>query len=88
MTTKCTVRDGKFVEPCGSLESASEYGNPRGKAKGIFAWALTSPTTGPTRTMFGVKSGAHVARGMLFAFCPFCGEKIDAPFADNHTKGE
>lgn len=83
MTTKCTVREGKFVEPCDSLKGASEYGNPRGKAKGIFAWAFTNITTGPTRTMFGVKSGEHVAKGLMFNFCPFCGEKIDAPFADN-----
>lgn len=83
MSAKCTIRDEKFVEPCDSLKGATEYGNPRGKAKGIYAWAMTSRGTGPTRTMFGVKSGEHTEKGLLFNFCPFCGEKIDAPFVDN-----
>lgn len=78
---KCTVLSGKFVDPCAALTEATEYGHPRGKAKGIFAWEYSSIDKGPTRTMFGVKSGEHVAKGMLFNFCPFCGEKIDAPFA-------
>lgn len=77
---KCTVTAGKFVEPCSLLSAATEFGNPMGKRKGIFAWSYHSAETGPTRTMFGVKSGEHAPKGMLFNFCPFCGEKIDAPF--------
>lgn len=80
MKAKCTVREGLFVEPCDSLISASEYGNPRGKQKGIYGWVLGN-RSGPTRTMFGAKSGEHVEKGVMFNFCPFCGEKIDAPFA-------
>jgi hypothetical protein len=83
-TFRCTVRDGKFVEPCSLLSSACEYGNPRGKQKGVFAWELHTPK-GPTRTMFGVKSGEHIFKGVMFNFCPFCGERIDAPFAQDQS---
>jgi hypothetical protein len=76
---KCTVLDGKFVLACMALSSVCEPANPRGKQKGVFAWELSTPN-GPTRTMFGAKSGDHVVKGMLFNFCPFCGERIDAPF--------
>lgn len=78
---KCEVRDGKFVEPCRMLHEAGEAGNPRGKQKGIYAWEYRD-RQGPTRTMFGAKSGEHVEKGLLFNFCPFCGERIDAPFGN------
>lgn len=76
---KCTVVKGKFVKPCARLFEAGETGNPTGKRKGIFAWSYHTPK-GPSRTMFGVKSGDHVHKGLLFNFCPFCGKRIDAPF--------
>lgn len=79
---KCTVRDGKFVEPCSALESVIMYGNPRGKQRGIYMWtyhSFKSVTSGPTRSFVGVKSGEHVEKGMIFNFCPFCAESIDAP---------
>ena len=78
---KCTARDGKFVDPCRTLERSCEDTNPGGKRKGVFAWELSN-LDGPTRTMFGVKSGEFIAKGLLFNFCPFCGERIDAPFKD------
>lgn len=77
---RCSVRDGRFVEPCATLLKASEGENPRGKQKGLFAWELHTPK-GPTRTMFGVKSGEFNVGGIMFSVCPFCGERIDAPFA-------
>ena len=82
---KCTVRDGKFVEPCRSLAEVSEYGNPRGKQKGVFAWALYVGRE-PSRTFFGVKSGEWVQKGMAFNYCPFCGEKINAPYIDEFVE--
>jgi hypothetical protein len=78
----CAVRDGKFVEPCDALASATEYGHPRGKQKGIFAYAWSNPA-GPTRTVFGAKSGDQVARGLIFNFCPYCGVRIDGPIAES-----
>jgi hypothetical protein len=29
-----------------------------------------------TRVFWGVKSGDYVQKGIVFSFCPFCGEKI------------
>lgn len=79
---ECTIRDGKFVEPCDALEEVVEYGHPRGKQKGIFAYAWSN-TKGPTMTMFGAKSGEQVERGLLFNFCPYCGVRIDAPATES-----
>jgi len=80
---KCTVRDGRFVEPCVTLESMVEIPQAGfSRAKGIARWSYTNLATHkPSRTFFGIKSKAH-PNGMLFNFCPFCGEKIDAPFAE------
>lgn len=75
---ECTVRDAKFVEPCDALAAATEYGHPRGKQKGICAYAWSN-RQGPTRTLWGAKSGEHVERGLLFNFCPYCGVRIDDP---------
>jgi hypothetical protein len=81
-TIKCSVREGRFVDPCDSLDAASEYGHPTRRSKGLFAWALSNPN-GPTRTMYGVKSGEYVKEGMVFNFCPFCGANISAPIEVN-----
>jgi hypothetical protein len=78
---KCSVENGLFVQPCDSLSSATEYGNPRGKQKGIWFWQMRNMDTHkPSRSYFGTKSGEHVEKGLLFNFCPFCGEKISEPF--------
>lgn len=78
---KCAVRDGLFVEPCDSLQSATDNNIPGfSKTKGIASWHLTNINTGkPSRSYWGVKSKNH-QNGFLFNFCPFCGERIDAPF--------
>jgi hypothetical protein len=86
--SKCIVTDGKFVKPCNTLNATTEFGNPQGSHKGIYAWEMHHPEEGPTRTMFGVKSGEYATIGMLFNFCPFCGEKIDAPFSPSTDEGE
>lgn len=82
---KCEViKGGRVVEPCKALSDACEFGNPRGKQKGLWAWTyhkISRPTgEGPSRQFFGVKSGEFVEKGVAFRFCPFCGERIDAPF--------
>ncbi len=73
---KCKIAEGKFVVACKHLQEASEYGHPRGKKKGIFAWALTKDFK-PSRTFFGVKSGEFVENGIALNYCPFCGENIE-----------
>lgn len=83
MAEKCTIRDARFVDPCTMLASATEYGNPRGKQKGIFGWALHVAGKGASRTFYGAKSGEHVAKGLAFNYCPFCGESIEAPFTES-----
>jgi hypothetical protein len=75
----CEVREGKFVEPCHALYDTSEFGNPSGKKKGVFTWRLFNTSAipaAPSRTMFGVKSGKFIMKGIIFNFCPFCGQKI------------
>ena len=78
---RCTVREGAFVEPCDTLEKATD--NQIGgfsKVKAIFRTELTNTKTGkPARTYYGVKT-KQFPQGILFNVCPFCGEKIDEPF--------
>lgn len=77
---KCTVRDGRFVEPCDLLEKITEYNQPRGKQKGLFAYTYwLTASDQPARTFYGVKSGEHVEGGMILNYCPMCGEKINDP---------
>lgn len=81
---KCVVRDGNFVDACETLSACTDNIAPGfSKAKGIARWSYTNlKTRQPSRTFYGVKS-AESPKGMLFNFCPFCGEKIDAPFAED-----
>lgn len=77
---KCSIRDGLFVEPCSALEEATMFGNSRGKQRGIYAQALWSRATDKhARTYYVVKSGDYIVGGIILNFCPFCGERIDAP---------
>lgn len=90
---KCTVsEDGKRVSPCDLLTKACELGNPRGRAKGVFSWVLYNidkpRDAGPARVFFGIKSGEFVAKGFAFNFCPFCGERIDAPLASGAEEAQ
>lgn len=73
---KCRVENNSFVIPCKTLSESSQYGNPRGKQKGIYAWELSIRGVS-SRTFFGVKSGEYIAKGIAFNFCPFCGENIN-----------
>ena len=80
-TRKCSVRDGAFVEPCATLNSMVDNFAPAfSKAKGVSCWTYTSMTTlKPARRFYGLKSKDH-PNGMLFNFCPWCGEDISSPF--------
>lgn len=83
MTDKCIILDGRFVIPCDSLSTQTDTPHAGfSKAKGIARWHYTNLKTGEaSRTFFGVKTKAS-PNGFLFNFCPFCGGKIDAPFAE------
>ena len=84
MSDKCTVREGKFVEPCDTLREAAEVGSPpSGKQRGLYWWQLSNLNTHkPTRSFFAIKTSSH-PKGLALNVCPWCGERIDAPFADD-----
>ncbi len=68
----CSVRDGKFVEPCTTLASVV--------GKSVSHQHFTNFKTGqPARSFFVLKSGEHQKKGIVLNCCPFCGERIDAP---------
>lgn len=79
----CSIRDGRFVDPCWPLEENVHNHAPGFiKAKGIGEWSLTNITTHkPSRRYYGVLTRANPT-GFLFNFCPFCGTDISAPFKD------
>jgi hypothetical protein len=81
MKTKCKVRDNRFVDPCETLSQTIDNNIPGfSKATGVFIQHLTNMKTfKPSRTYVGLKS-KNFKNGLLFNFCPFCGEDISDPF--------
>lgn len=77
---RCTVRDGRFVVPCAVLADA---------VGGAVAHAhyIDMTERKPSRSFFVLKSGAHKHKGIAMNVCPFCGERIDAPFVETETQG-
>lgn len=79
MSEKCTVKDGRFVDACEDLKAATDYRGLENR-KGICVWEYTNTKTRqPSRTFYGIKTKQH-PKGLAFNMCPFCGERIDAPF--------
>jgi hypothetical protein len=83
---KCVVRDRLFVEPCFGLSDLVDIPHSAfSRGKGVARWAYTNlETCAPSRTFFGIKTKQH-PKGMLFNFCPICGENISAPFMDRES---
>lgn len=79
----CSVRDGKFVEPCHTLEQFLTAGGAYAvRGSGFFFMTLTHlPTNTESRSMVGYKT-PQMPKGILVNFCPWCGTQIDAPFAE------
>lgn len=74
----CTVRDGRFVEPCATLASV--------EGRAVSHQHFTNFKTGaPARSFFVLKSGDHQKKGIVLNVCPFCGTRIDAP-VNNETE--
>lgn len=83
LRAKCSVADGKFVEPCSTLAENTDMISTTERGRGIFSITYTNMKTfEQSRSMFGIKSRAHPRGGFLFNFCPFCGEDISAPFQE------
>jgi len=79
----CKITDGKFVEPCTSLAGAMDgSGFTQGRALYLHQTVNLS-TLKPCRSFVVLRMGDHVQKGIALNVCPFCGERIDAPFADN-----
>lgn len=71
---KCMFEDGTLV-PCMTLAKAVTA-VPSGNSIGIARWDivhLDAPMK-VTRVLFGIKSKA-TPKGLLFNFCPWCGER-------------
>lgn len=75
----CTVKDGHFVEPCTALAECVT-GSSFDKRQGVVEWNLIQMSTGKlSRRFYGIRSGAHSKKGIVFNYCPFCATKIDTP---------
>lgn len=79
---RCTVRDGRFVEPCEALEQLIDVHQPGfSRKRGVFQTTYTNMQTHePSRSFVGIKCDEY-KNGLLFNFCPVCGANISAPFA-------
>lgn len=80
---ECSVRDGRFIEPCDTLEQFIASHAPYAvRGSGFFHLTYTNINTlKPTRSMVGYKT-PQKKKGLLINFCPWCGTKIDAPFVE------
>ncbi len=59
MTYPCKVHDGRFVEPCSSLEGAFD-GNGFGRGRALFLYELTNlKTLKPSRSFVVLRMGAQ-----------------------------
>lgn len=77
----CCKVINRRVYPCLKLEAVIEETGPSGRRKGVFQYELYNLKTGDlTRRFIGIKSGAHLSKGIAMNFCPFCGIRIDGPF--------
>lgn len=73
----CTFTDG-IVDPCYALEEVCDA-NWMEKRKGVFvATAYRRNAEGYSLVLYGVRSGAHTKKGLMFNYCPFCRTEISA----------
>lgn len=76
MTASCKLTGNK-IAPCDILAQTLEYGNPRGKSKGVFIPERVNINTGEAGTDIAqLHSGVFVGRGAALNFCPFCGVSL------------
>ena len=84
----CKVDDGLFVRPCTSLAGAMD-GSSAGKGRALFLSQYINLRTGkPSRSFVVLRMGQHIKDGIAVNVCPFCGERIDAPFQDDEPATE
>jgi len=81
---KCKV-EGRVVLPCRALEDSSNGRNPREGERGIWSWVNRDlDDMEMSMVFYGAQSGVFAGKtSIAFNFCPFCGERIDAPFSGN-----
>lgn len=70
----CKLKDGS-VKPCHALAAVVD-GNWMEKRKGIFVATIINRGDDTQRYLYGVRSGDHTKKGVMFNHCPFCGESI------------
>lgn len=82
--TNCTLAQG-IVTPCSLLSRATDgVSQMFGRQKGVLRWdfysldlnAESANMDAPSAVLFGVKSGEFAKKGLVFNFCPFCGQRI------------
>lgn len=75
---RCSVEDGNFVRPCSTLQKVLG-----GQVRLVVLTNLK--TLKRSRSFIVMKAGDFKKDGIVFNCCPFCGERIDAPFADSEA---
>lgn len=83
----CSVRAGRFVEPCDGLRQATSARADEKKLGVIIHDLVNLKTRKPSRTYFTIRSGEYAKSGIVVNFCPFCGARIDAPVAEEASGG-
>ena len=72
---KCTIVDNKVI-PCAHLSNVYDL-SPTKRDRGVFMITLAHRDSHKVaRSLFSIKSGCRVEKGLVMNFCPFCGEPI------------
>lgn len=83
--TPCHFDGNGQLTACWALRSVTE---PSAR-KGIVSWIFYDlKTMKRTRTLVGAKSGDHAKKGVVFNYCPFCGEPVHTEAEFLHRDGE
>jgi hypothetical protein len=77
------MNNGNVIKPCDMLLKAIDPAPPNSKKTRIKMWDYVNiQTMKPTRTIIGAVTKEY-PNGVYFNFCPFCGTRIDSPFAND-----
>lgn len=75
MTLRCSI-DTNIVTPCDSLSKVINHVNPLSKAKGIKVLEIHNAKRLTKRLIYAIGSDVEASSGIVFNFCPYCGERI------------
>ena len=74
---KCSEKEGGYAASLCQHMAAIADVFPTKKSKGIYKHTIVNFIEGTSKgTLVKIKQGEHLAEGLVFNYCPFCGGKL------------